>query len=236
MTILCLTLDIDWAIDEVIRDALALVNTHNVAATWFLTHETPVNAEIASRYEVGLHPNFNPLFEGGGDAAADVLAKMRKLSPQARVVRSHSLTRSSRLAALFFSHGFTHESNVLVPPIAAGELQVWRDFSGLIEVPIRWEDDVRLQDDAMGEPADWLGKLNLLVADFHPIHVFLNTATIDDYERARPVFRDFAALTPLRRPAGTGGTRDRLIALLERARALKVPSVRLGDLTPGAVG
>ena len=37
-----LTLDIDWANDTVLNDTIDLVESFDVAATWFVTHQTPV--------------------------------------------------------------------------------------------------------------------------------------------------------------------------------------------------
>src|SRR4051812_37010570 len=95
---LCLTIDIDWAHDVLIADALALVADHGVAATWFVTHATPMLDEIARTpgQELGVHPNFNPLLDGTGAAgsASESLRKLRALVPGAVSVRSHSLTRS----------------------------------------------------------------------------------------------------------------------------------------------
>jgi hypothetical protein len=233
-TTVCLTIDIDWALDEVIQDTLTLINRFACPATWFATHDTPMLREISASdtHEIGLHPNFNSLLEGSGSDARQTLAALRHVAPEARSIRSHSLTRSSRLACLFAQGGFTHESNLIIPPNATPELWCWRDFSGLVQAPIRWEDDVRLLDATLGDPVDVLGRLRLLTVDVHPIHVFLNTMTIDDYEGARPHFGNFMELDRRRRSSGSGGTRDRLIALLERTRSEAVPAVRMRDLVP----
>nr|WP_052232322.1 hypothetical protein [Methylobacterium sp. ZNC0032] len=213
---LCLTVDIDWAHDEVIADTLALVAEAEVAATWFVTHATPVLADIrrTSRQELGLHPNFNPMLDGAAGRARDTFLRIRDVVPDAVSVRSHSLTRSSRLATLFYEQGMTHESNYFLPPVTGAQIKPWRDVSGLFQVPIRWEDDVRLLDPAIGEPNAHLGKFQPFTVDFHPIHVYLNTVTIADYENARPFTHDPAKLLTLRRPAGCGGSRDRLLDLL----------------------
>jgi hypothetical protein len=229
---LCLTLDIDWAHDEVIADSLALVAESSVAATWFVTHATPVLADIRAtpRHELGLHPNFNPLLDGANGDVGDILKRIRDIVPEATSVRSHSLTRSSRLAVRFREHGMTHESNYFLPPSAGERITPWRDFSGLLQVPIRWEDDVRLLDPTIGEPSAHLGRLAPLTVDFHPIHVFLNTVTIADYEAARPYSRDPAALLERRRPSGSGGSRDRLVALLALAADAGTETVCLAEL------
>jgi len=236
--LLCLTIDIDWAHDAVIADTLELLETLGAKATWFVTHATATLDEIraARGHELGLHPNFNPLLDGHSGRATDALDRLRSLAPEAQSVRSHSLARSSRLATLFVAAGLTHESNILLPPATGSNIAAWRDWSGLIEVPIRWEDDVRLLDPSYGEPANHLGTLKLLVVDFHPIHLFLNTTTLADYEAARVDAQRPSALLARRCPQGSGGSRDRLIELLRRARERAVPRVLLGDIKPSAQG
>jgi hypothetical protein len=231
-TTLCLTIDIDWALDEVIRDTLGLISEFGCPATWFFTHDTPTLAEVASSgaHEIGLHPNFNPLLDGSTGAARETLTALRLLAPEARSIRSHSLTRSSRLASLFVECSFTHESNIFIPPGVGADLWCWRDFGGLVQVPIRWEDDLRLVDASLGEPVDYVNRLRLFTVNVHPIHVYLNTTTIEDYEAARPYFRTLPALNRCRRPPGSGGTRDRLIAVLECVRTAGAPTLRMSDL------
>ena len=230
---LVLTIDIDWAHDAVIGDLAEIIAAHGVAATWFVTHRTPMLREIAAmpRQELGIHPNFNPFLDGGGkDDPTGIVGRLRDIVSDPRSVRSHSLTRSSRLAKLFRDHGLTHESNYLLPPLLGASLHPWRDFAGLIQVPIRWEDDVRLLDASLGEPVDHHGSLSPLVVDFHPIHVFLNTSSITEYEAARPDSQDPAALLGRRRPIGSGGSRDRLLALLSRAQEVGDRGLCIADL------
>lgn len=230
----CLTIDIDWAHDAVIADTLAIVAEAGVAATWFVTHATPVLADIRAtpRQELGLHPNFNPLFDGTAGQARETLLRLRDIVPEATSIRSHSLVRSSRLSVLFRELGMTHESNYFLPPSSGGSIAPWTDFTGLIQVPIRWEDDVRLLDPTIGEPATHL-QIAPLTVDFHPIHLFLNTTTIAEYEDAKPVAQAPYALRKLRRPKGSGGSRDRLLTLIEAARRGGAANLRLGDLRPG---
>jgi len=232
--LLCLTVDLDWAHDAIVADTLELIESAGVKATFFVTHNTPMIARIESAggHELGLHPNFNPLLEGNGDRARDILHRCCQLVPSAVSVRSHSLVRSSRLAAIFRSVGITHEANYFIPPSAGGEIHIWRDSSGLVQVPTRWADDVRLIDASIGEPVDHLQCLRPLVVDFHPIHIFVNSTTVDDYEAARGGVQCPDRLREMRRPAGAGGSRDRLVALLAKLRKEGQPSCRMRDLRP----
>ncbi len=56
-----LTFDIDWANDDVLNDTIDLIERSDIAATWFVTHDTPVLNRLRAnpRFELGIHPNFN---------------------------------------------------------------------------------------------------------------------------------------------------------------------------------
>lgn len=222
----CLSFDIDWAHDDVIHDTLNILAAHQARATLFITHDTPTLKRIRSEdYELGIHPNFNPLLDGSSETAEQIFQNIQRLVPEATSVRSHSLVRSSRLSVMFRASGISHESNVLIYGTSA-PVSAWRDAFGLIQVPIHWEDDVALLDSAHGEPgADARGG-PLHVCNFHPIHVFLNSLTLEDYESTRPLHRDPNALRHHRRAAGSGGTRDRLLTLLKSHDWSQAPLMR----------
>lgn len=216
---LFLTFDLDWAIDPAIELCLDMVEEAGVAATFFVTHETPLLSRMRanSRWELGLHPNFNPLLDGsaeqGAIRAADVLERLRQVVPEARAVRSHSMTQSSRLLDVFRDFGLTHDVNHFLPAHVGIALRPFRHWNGLVRVPYCWEDDVALH---YGDGPDVLeiARRGFAVFDFHPIHVALNTRSIAHYESTRHCHRDWAALRAVA-AADAGGTRERLRRLLE---------------------
>jgi hypothetical protein len=63
---LFLTLDIDWAHDEILAKTIDLLDRSGVQATWFVTHDTPLLERLCANpnYELGIHPNFNWLLAG----------------------------------------------------------------------------------------------------------------------------------------------------------------------------
>ena len=235
MTVICLTIDIDWVHDQVIADTLALTESAGIKATWFATHATTLLSDIAAEgdHEIGIHPNFNPSLDGDGRKARDVIERLVEIAPGAHSMRSHSLARSTRIAQLIRTMGFTHELNFLIPPHVGNTILPWRDFCGLIQVPIRWEDDVCLVDQSLGEPQSYVGKLELFVVNMHPIHLYLNSVSVDDYELARSFFGDPAGLLSRRRPPGSGGTRDRFLALASTARSLWIKYQRIWRIAGG---
>ncbi len=191
-----LTIDIDWAADAVLLDAVEIIERSGAQATWFVTHETELLERLRENpnFELGIHPNFNFLLQGdgrNGKDAEEVIDRLMAVVPEAKSVRSHSGTQSSRILDLFSSRGLTHESNVFVPAQAGIELRPWKMWSGLTRVPYFWADDVAClsgTDDAM-PMRDLVSSAGIKVFDFHPIHVFLNTENLQRYEVTRDSHR-----------------------------------------------
>jgi hypothetical protein len=185
-----LTFDIDWACDAVLADTIDIVEAAGVEATWFVTHDTPLIERLRenSLFELGIHPNFNFLLEGdtrNGANAAEVVNRLLAIVPEARSVRSHSMTQSSRLLELFLEKKLTHDVNHFIPAHSGVQLQPWFHWNGLIKVPYLWEDDAHCLYAHRSDIGDLTGGSVLRVLDFHPIHVYLNTEHMDRYEKTR---------------------------------------------------
>ena len=196
---LFLTFDIDWAHDQVLNDTIEIVQKYQASATWFVTHATTVLERLKAntKFELGIHPNFNFLLQGKHDAgqtARDVIERCLEIVPSAKVVRSHSMTQSSGLLEIFKECGLTHDVNHFVPHHTVIELKPWHIWNGLIRIPYSWEDDVHILYESIGVPQESPRDIamdtsdrGLKVFDFHPMHVFLNTESLERYERTRPL-------------------------------------------------
>ena len=119
---LYLTFDIDWACDEVLADTIDLVEQADIYATWFVTHDTPLLKRLRDnpKFELGIHPNFNNILAGrpdpaNGMSAEETVDRLLSLVPEAKSVRSHSMTQSSVLLKLFLDKGLTHDCNHFIP-------------------------------------------------------------------------------------------------------------------------
>lgn len=90
-------------------------------------------------------------------------------------------------------------------------------WSGAIIVPHRFQDNasIRLSEDL---PDQNCLRSGFHVFDFHPIHVFLNTESLDRYERTRSLHHNPKELIKYRYEGY--GTRSRLIELLELVKSL----------------
>lgn len=198
-----LTFDFDWASDPILEDCIGLVERAGVAATWFVTHDTPLLDRLRANpaFELGIHPNFNELIEGRPDGknAESVVAELLELVPGAVSVRSHSMLQSSRVLALFQRLGLRYDCNHFLPAHTGIVLRPWADWTGMIRVPYFWEDDVAAAEGFRESPTDLVKAEGLRVADFHPIHVALNTRDLNVYERSRESHADLDALQRFRK-------------------------------------
>ncbi|PYC29552.1 hypothetical protein DMO17_02330 [Aquipseudomonas alcaligenes] len=216
-----LTFDIDWAHDEVLADCIDLVEQADVPATWFVTHETPLLARLRAnpKFELGIHPNFNFLFNlqtQAGSSAEEVLERTMALVPDATAVRSHHMTQSSTLLSLFRSKGLTHDCNHFIPMTAGITLKPWLLWNDMLRVPYSWEDDIMCiygQRQSLPDIGELLGRDGLMVFDFHPIHVYLNTENLQRYERTRSLHCQPGELIQER--FSGSGARQWLLELLE---------------------
>lgn len=217
-----LTLDVDWASDEVLDHAIDLVESAGAAATWLVTHKTPVLDRMRNNplFEAGIHPNFNgllmPRSAGDKDNARDIVARLMRIVPEAKSVRSHGAAQSAGLHEIFRAAGLTRELNHFIPASAGMELKPFTLWNGLVKVPYFWEDDVALAQKWAWNPAELLRARGLKVFNFHPIHIALNTTDMKIYDSTRDIHHDWKRLR--RRACRGKGVRSMLESLLEAGR------------------
>lgn len=215
-----LTFDIDWVVDEVIADTLDLIRQHAASnVTFFVTHDSPLIQDMRSdsNIELGIHPNFNPLLDNKGDKNADeVIQDLLSIVPEAVSVRSHSLTQSSLLYVKYQNTGLQFECSNYLPYDYLEEVRPWRALNGLVKVPHTWEDDIAVMNHKLDvDFSSLLSNRGVIVFDFHPIHIFINTTSIEHYQSAKEVFYDPVALRKQRQTSEVG-VRDKFIELLSK--------------------
>lgn len=217
-----LTFDMDWAHDEILFDTLNILNLYSVNSTWFVTHKSSfINClKTNLNVEIGIHPNFNKLLENEkiNKDYKEILFDIFKLIPDAKSMRSHSMTQNSKILDISRSYGITHDVNHFIPNFSNLELKPWLHWNGLIKVPYIWEDDVHLLYESRNiseyEPRDIVKKnKGIKVFDFHPIHIFLNTECLTRYEKTRKLHQKPDKLIKYRFQGY--GTRNRFINILK---------------------
>ena len=204
-----ITLDMEWAIDEVLSDTIDILEKYSIPATWFVTHQTELLNRLRSnsQFELGIHPNFNFLLNGDfryGKNFKEVLSYYKKIVPEAISVRSHSLTQSSLFVKYYESENIIFDCNMLIPFESNINLQPYYHTKKLIRVPHFWEDDTRhLYSDNLAVKK-YLDNDCIKVFDFHPIHIFLNTDALDLYNKVKPFNNNFDKLKEFRNTENSG--------------------------------
>lgn len=214
------TCDIDWAPEEVIQDTLSLFSEYSVKCTIFATHESAVLKNCdRSLFEIGIHPNFNPLLDGTdcSRSAEKIISDLKNLFPEAQGIRSHSLNNGSYFFSKFMKLGFLYEANTVLPYMTVPA--PWKDWYGLWHISFNWEDDIHF---SYGKKYEEIGieneYLERSIFNFHPVHIFLNTENEKRYMSARQFYKDPESLRKLRNSSSVKGTRDVLLMLLKKIK------------------
>lgn len=182
-----ITIDVDWAPDFMIFYTYNLLKKLNIKATWFITHKTKLLDLIRKdpSFELGIHPNFNKiLFEENIDSAQNIVKELKSIVPDARSVRSHSMTQSSKLSELFLSNDLIYECNTFIPIESKITLSPWINWDGINKIPYFWEDDIFCILHKLKKHSSFTEIQNcagLKVFNFHPVHLYLNTIDLNLY-------------------------------------------------------
>ena len=179
-----LTFDIDWAPDFVIEDCLSILDQFGKNATFFTTHDTPMNQEIVNRGHIlGIHPNFLQNSTHGSNVET-VVKKCLSYAPKAWCLRTHGLVQSTPLLLEIFSKfpQLKLDVSLLMHRSPFAYKSSWELESVFFERLIfNWEDDFDFSNNRKGEKNSlFVGELT--VFNFHPIHVFLNSFDGEEYQ------------------------------------------------------
>lgn len=222
--------DIDWAPEEVIADTINLFEFYGVKCTFFSTHHSLELSKANKKlFETGIHPNFNPLLTGKSDERPeDVLDNILDIHPEAQGVRSHSMLQSTNILQLFADRKLVYDANHFMPYQKG--LKPFKLWTGMVRIPYNWEDDVHW---AYGFSFDECGlDLNsdeLIVFDFHPIHIFLNTENKYRYNEAKKYYQEPKKLIDFRNKE-VHGTRDLLTSLLKQCKQNNITTYKLIEI------
>jgi hypothetical protein len=209
----CLSFDLDWAADFILDDLFSLLSQTNLKTTLFTTHKSEGVDKLCSlpQTELALHPNFLL-----NEPDEEIFARLKQQFPDALGVRNHVLYYHSRLLPLFHAEGIRYFSNEL--RFLENGLEPYYDWSGLIRLPIFWEDDVHCI--YFNKQFDLQTLLNpispLKVLNFHPVHIYLNTTELSDYEVAKADLKNKDAAIKHRKNGP--GIRTLFIDLLEHLK------------------
>lgn len=181
-----LTFDIDWASDEVIRKVTEQLVEAKIKSTWFVTHDSPILDFFRSRkdlFSLGIHPNF---LEGTshGNSEEEILNNLMTIVPEAKVMRTHGVYQYGKLLSKIVKLSpITTDSSIFLPEMTnIKPVEHLTSQGSLKRIPIFWADDYELlKSGSDWNPIKYFSQPGFKVFLFHPIHVFLNTSNMDQY-------------------------------------------------------
>lgn len=242
-SLICISIDVDWACPAVLNDVLSLLNERRVSSTIFCTHP----GIVAPGHERALHPNFRR----NGDSMTDlkqefgdrfdglseteiyryIVKRTRSFCPEAIGVRAHSLFYDSLLLPIYQETGLQYESSYLLP-LTEGLHPVWKEYDTL-EIPIYFNDHFELKTGMTGFGIEnlHLDKPGLKVFQFHPNMLFINAATNEQYLESKPYYHDYEKLLSLRNKVR--GARTFFLELLDWVADKGLQTATLSEVNDG---
>jgi len=202
-----ITLDVDWAPDFIIRDVAELLRSSKVKATWFVTHESEAIRELEKdfKFELGIHPASYTT-----DGMKESIREMKRLFPGAISLRTHGLFHSSILKKVErVDHDIEIDSSIYLremPNIAP--FYTYYDSKPLLNIPFFWTEDGEMYSPrSTFNAADKVSCPGLKVFTYHPVHIWLNSVTMDRYNKLKQELGSPLAWKEedVIRIAGTGG-------------------------------
>lgn len=219
--LISLSVDVEWAHDDVLADLVELIDARRLKATFFCTHP---GIRLGS-HERALHPNFLSNGDmmrsigaaarerGDDDAYRHVVQTTLRFCPEAIGVRGHRQFFDSGLLPIYRAAGLQYDSSLLL--LLAEHLAPTRKPHDIVELPIYYIDHSDLSMGLSGMTVDGLRlqRPGLKIFDFHPNTVYINAESIKHYDASKAWYRDPGRLLGMRH-AGRG-VRTLFIELLD---------------------
>ena len=181
-----LTFDTDWAPDYAIDYVSQKLEKFKLKATWFVTHDSPAIQRLKNNplFELGIHPNFSTN-STQGNSMDEILQNLKKIIPKAKSIRTHGLLQSTEILLKFEKYKIENDVSILFYNEPFLKPHYSKPFK-ILRMPYYWEDDV-----AMMSENDWndvkthMAVTGLKIFDFHPIHIFLNSNSMEEYNKIK---------------------------------------------------
>lgn len=183
-----ISFDVDWAPDFIIDAVANILIQKNVKATWFITHNSDGIQRLFEHqdiFEIGVHPNFMP-GSTQGKSAQEIMTYLMRLAPNAKSVRTHGMFYSAEISRMFsIDFGLKIDSSIFLsgmPNILPHK--VFYNGNCFLRMPYFWSDDGEMS--IMQSPSfdfnnEKYHKPGMKILDFHPIHIFLNSEKMVNY-------------------------------------------------------
>lgn len=179
-----LTFDVDWASESIIRYVIDILLPLNISATFFCTHDSEILKEYDNKFELGIHPDLNDTLE-----FEEKILELKSIYQNAIGVRAHGLVTSSKIYQIYVKLGLKYDASVFTPEcISVGYFKRLRK---LICFPYFFEDDDFFAVKRNFDLSEIDLKSNgLRIFNFHPIHIFLNTPSMEYYNSYKKYYQN----------------------------------------------
>lgn len=171
-----ITMDVDWASDFAIENAVKFFRDRKIPLTLFFTHISHYIRKLVQDGGIayGIHPNFIQPSSQGRDKF-EVIDYCMECFPQAEVFRAHRWYADNDIYTELYQRGVRYESNLctlldVVPPFI--------HRSGMLSFPVFFEDGAYLYhrfDLQFSGAKLFFKQPGIKVINIHPMHLLVNT-------------------------------------------------------------
>lgn len=223
-----ITIDCDWASSEMIIDTAQIFLSNNIKATWFITDNNKgvdFLKKHEENFELGIHPNLNENSTQGSNFD-EIFGNLFNISPDSKLVRTHGLLQSSKLLHIFSKKYRLKIDSSLFLPFCKNLQPHFFEFSGdnkLFRIPYNWGDNYILNNFKENKSNfQILNYEGLKVFNFHPIHIYHNTSSIEEYMQIKS--GNYA------HKSKSFGIKNYLLELIFKSKELNIGSQKLSKL------
>ena len=170
-----LTMDIDWASEDVISSALNFIIELNVPCILFQTHESKViNNETSSLFSYELHPNFCKNSDHG-ESVIEVINFVSELKHSGKALRAHKYFMPKEALNIYAKNGFKFTLNDYTDLIYHKPYKLLHDF---YELNTFFEDGFYIKNQYplnISYVIERMKSDGIYVFNLHPIHLAFNS-------------------------------------------------------------
>ena len=223
MNDISITVDTDWVPDLILDDTINLLSKFGIDGTFFCTNATDCDF---GTHEQAIHPNFLSMnFEKH-------ISEILELFPTAKGFRSHSLFFTERLRPILAKKDINYCSNVML--FEHPNLKPCMMAPSVLEFPLYFMDTFNLimkgGGSTFSSDVEKQSIAGMKVYDFHPVHVFMNTHSIEHYDSFKEFYQKPIILKE-HVNVERYGIRDYLIDLLNYISINNLVTTKLIDLS-----
>jgi len=197
-----ITLDVDWAPDWCIEYVSKILIDKKIKATWFITHDSPAIKKILNHpdlFELGIHPNFHANSTQGNNPR-EVMKTLMSIIPSAVSVRTHGLVQSTPLLKMMREEfNLKYDISILLYKCAniSPHVIYTPEKKSIIRIPFFWEDDLEMFNPRpdFSFKSEKYPNHGLKIFNFHPIHIYLNSSSLELYNACKEKKLKLADLT-----------------------------------------